>query len=116
MPKSGIREMMNSVHQSGFDNMNFSWSAFYQWYRGLLQNPQYRWWTVAATLAYVVSPIDFLPDFMPMIGALDDTVLIGLLVTEMAQLASAQLQAQKERRQPSSATTVDVETVSPEAV
>jgi uncharacterized membrane protein YkvA (DUF1232 family) len=77
---------------------NFTLSSIYQWYRGLLQNPQYRWWAVAATLVYVVSPIDFLPDVFPVIGVLDDTVLIGMLVSEMAQLAKHQLQAQNERR------------------
>jgi uncharacterized membrane protein YkvA (DUF1232 family) len=77
---------------------NFTLSSIYQWYRGLLQNPQYRWWAVAATLVYVVSPIDFLPDVFPVIGVLDDTVLIGMLVSEMAQLAKNQLQAQNERR------------------
>jgi uncharacterized membrane protein YkvA (DUF1232 family) len=77
---------------------NFTLSSIYQWYRGLLQNPQYRWWAVAATLVYVVSPIDFLPDVFPVIGVLDDTVLIGMLVSEMAQLAKTQLQSQNERR------------------
>jgi uncharacterized membrane protein YkvA (DUF1232 family) len=77
---------------------NFTLSSIYQWYRGLLQNPQYRWWAVAATLVYVVSPIDFLPDVFPIIGVLDDTVLIGMLVSEMAQLTKNQLQAQNARR------------------
>jgi uncharacterized membrane protein YkvA (DUF1232 family) len=77
---------------------NFTLSSIYQWYRGLLQNPQYRWWIVAATLAYVVSPIDFLPDVFPILGAIDDTILIGMLVSEMSQVAKTQLQAQNERR------------------
>jgi uncharacterized membrane protein YkvA (DUF1232 family) len=99
---------------------NFTLSSIYQWYRGLLQNPQYRWWAVAATLVYVVSPIDFLPEVFPIVGILDDTVLIGMLVSEMAQIAKTQLQAQNERRRTAtgqapievSATTLDtLETV-----
>jgi uncharacterized membrane protein YkvA (DUF1232 family) len=35
-----------------------------------------------ATLAYVLSPLDFLPDFLPLVGQLDDlgVVILGLKV------------------------------------
>ena len=41
------------------------------------------WTTVAsavAGLAYVLSPIDLIPDFIPVIGLVDDALVIGLVL------------------------------------
>lgn len=35
-------------------------------------------WVAVAVLAYAVSPIDLIPDFIPVIGLLDDLVLLPL--------------------------------------
>lgn len=77
--------------------MNFNIQSLHNWYRTLLQNPKYRWWVVAATLAYLVSPIDLAPDFLPFIGLVDDTLLISLLVAEVSQVAKAKLQSKSSR-------------------
>jgi uncharacterized membrane protein YkvA (DUF1232 family) len=77
--------------------MNFSIQSLYNWYRGLLQNPKYRWWVVAASIAYLVSPIDISPDVFPIVGWLDDTIVIGLLVAELSQLAAAKLKENSKR-------------------
>jgi len=58
----------------------------YDWYRNTIRNPKYRWWLVGGTLLYVLSPIDIAPDFIPIIGQIDDVVLITLLVSEVSQL------------------------------
>jgi uncharacterized membrane protein YkvA (DUF1232 family) len=84
--------------------MNFNIQSLHNWYRSLLQNPKYRWWVVAASLVYLVSPIDLVPDFLPFAGLIDDTLLISLLVTEVAQVAKTKLQSQTTR---SSATAND---------
>jgi uncharacterized membrane protein YkvA (DUF1232 family) len=60
--------------------------AVYEWYRGTIRNPKYRWWIILGTLAYFFSPIDIAPDFIPVIGQIDDVVLITLLVSELSQL------------------------------
>ncbi len=43
--------------------------------------PRVPWWVIAAivfTLLYVLSPIDLIPDFIPVIGLLDDAAVLGL--------------------------------------
>ncbi len=100
--------------------MKFSIPSLYNWYRQTIRNPKYRWWIAIGTLVYLISPIDIAPDFIPIIGEIDDFVLVSLLVTEMSQIL---LESYKARRQtdgvaPQTATeqtpaqaTVDVEAV-----
>ncbi|HXF45341.1 MAG TPA: YkvA family protein, partial [Burkholderiaceae bacterium] len=42
------------------------------------RTPWYAKWLVAAIVAYALSPIDLIPDFVPLLGYLDDLVLIPL--------------------------------------
>jgi uncharacterized membrane protein YkvA (DUF1232 family) len=77
--------------------MNFNLQSLHNWYRSLLQNPKYRWWVVAASLVYLVSPIDLIPDFLPFAGLVDDTLIVSLLVAEVAQFAKVKLQSQNTR-------------------
>jgi uncharacterized membrane protein YkvA (DUF1232 family) len=72
--------------------MNFSIESIYNWYRDLLRNPKYRWWVVAASLLYLVSPIDISPDVFPIVGWLDDGIVISLLVAEVSQIVREKLQ------------------------
>ncbi len=60
--------------------------AFYGWYRSSLKNPKYRWLVVLGTLTYLVSPLDISPDVFPIVGWVDDGILITLLVTELMQI------------------------------
>jgi uncharacterized membrane protein YkvA (DUF1232 family) len=77
--------------------MNFSIQSIYNWYRNLLRNPKYRWWVVAGSLIYLVSPIDISPDIFPVIGWLDDGIIISLLIAEVSQIAKEKLQAHNTR-------------------
>lgn len=60
--------------------------AFYSWYRHGLRHPQYRWLVILGTLAYLLSPIDISPDIFPIVGWIDDGILITWLVAEVSQL------------------------------
>jgi uncharacterized membrane protein YkvA (DUF1232 family) len=86
--------------------MNFNLQSLHNWYRGLLQNPKYRWWVVAASIVYLVSPIDLIPDFVPFSGLVDDTLIISLLVAEVASVAQLTLQSQSTRFNTGKADTV----------
>ena len=72
--------------------MNFSIQSIYNWYRDLLRNPKYRWWVVAGSVVYLVSPIDISPDIFPIVGWIDDGIVISLLIAEVAQIAKDKLQ------------------------
>ena len=84
--------------------MNFSIQSVYSWYRNLLRNPKYRWWVIIATALYFVSPIDIAPDFLPIVGQLDDVFLLTLLVSEVSQMV---IEGVKARKNYSDATTTD---------
>jgi uncharacterized membrane protein YkvA (DUF1232 family) len=60
--------------------------SFYSWYRQTLRNPKYRWLLIGASLLYLICPFDIAPDFIPMIGLIDDGIIATLLVTELSDL------------------------------
>ncbi|MDJ0733002.1 MAG: YkvA family protein [Nostocaceae cyanobacterium] len=66
--------------------MKFSIESLYTWYRNLLRNPKYRWWVILGTAVYLLSPIDIAPDFLPIVGQVDDVLLLTLLITEVSGL------------------------------
>lgn len=65
---------------------NFSIQGLYTWYRNTIRNPKYRWWMILGTALYLLSPFDIAPDFLPVVGQIDDVVLLTLLVSEVSQL------------------------------
>ena len=60
-------------------------NGFMDWYRNLIRNSKYRWLVIAGSLLYLISPIDLLPDIIPIIGQIDDVVIMTLLVSELSQ-------------------------------
>ncbi len=61
------------------------------------ETPRAARWVAVAVLAYAVSPIDLIPDFIPVIGLLDDLVLIPLGVALVVRLTPAPLWQQRLR-------------------
>lgn len=80
--------------------MSFSIESVYNWYRETIRNPRYRWLIILGTLAYVLSPLDIAPDFLPIAGQVDDIALVTLMVAELSQMAVDYFKS----RQPSDST------------
>lgn len=57
----------------------------YNLYRNIIRHPKYRGWIIAATLLYLLSPLDISPDVFPIIGWIDDGMIATLLITEVSQ-------------------------------
>ena len=99
--------------------MNFSIQSIYNWYREAIRNPKYRIWVILGSLAYLLSPIDISPDFLPIVGWIDDGIIATLLVSEVSQLLLERLKPSKSETvnstnftAPTEAGTVDVNAVS----
>ncbi|MBW4461802.1 MAG: DUF1232 domain-containing protein [Nodosilinea sp. WJT8-NPBG4] len=92
--------------------MNPSPQAFYDWYKRTLENPKYRWLLAGATLLYLLSPIDIAPDFIPIIGWIDDAVVASLFIGAMSQIVLSGLNSKRSGLQADATdtahTTVDV--------
>ncbi|MFQ4142312.1 YkvA family protein [Chlorogloeopsis sp. ULAP02] len=95
--------------------------SVYNWYRGLIRNPKYRWWVILGTLLYFVSPIDIVPDILPIVGQIDDVFLLTLLMTEVSGLVIEGFKARRgveaqaantAEDSTSSSDTIDVDAVS----
>lgn len=66
--------------------------ALYLAYR----DPRVPWYAkavAAATVAYAVSPIDLIPDFIPVLGYLDDLVIVPLGIALSARLIPLEIMA-----------------------
>jgi len=44
------------------------------------RTPKLSRWLIGMAIAYLVSPIDLIPDFIPVIGYLDDLIIVPCLV------------------------------------
>ncbi|NET31762.1 MAG: DUF1232 domain-containing protein [Cyanothece sp. SIO1E1] len=87
------------------------------WYRQAIRNTKYRWLVIVGSLFYLISPIDISPDVFPILGWVDDGLLLTLLVTEVSQLMLEQLKIHKKQKSNTEPTietapVIDVEAVS----
>jgi len=52
-----------------------------EFFKAVWQDPRTPWYAkavLAATIGYAVSPIDLIPDFIPVLGHLDDLIIVPL--------------------------------------
>ncbi|MBW4483579.1 MAG: DUF1232 domain-containing protein [Tildeniella torsiva UHER 1998/13D] len=71
---------------------------FSRLYNGLLKHPRYRWVVMGASLIYLLSPIDISPDFVPVVGWIDDGVVAALLATGITQVLLDRRQTLKDQK------------------
>lgn len=85
----------------------------YDWYRNTIRNSKYRWLIILGTLAYLLSPIDLLPDVIPGIGQIDDGLLLTLLVAEVSQVLLEKVKTRKgsETTETADASPINADTV-----
>jgi uncharacterized membrane protein YkvA (DUF1232 family) len=96
---------------------NFSLESIYNWYRDLVRNPKYRWWIVGASLVYLLSPIDLLPEaLLGPLGLVDDMVIITVLATELAGVLRDRVSAKKPKSDTKDTTAATTEMVDIAAV
>ena len=69
-------------------------SALYYAYRDP-RTPWYARVAAAAVVAYALSPIDLIPDFIPLLGYLDDLILLPLGITLAIRLIPPEIMAEK---------------------
>lgn len=93
--------MINVFPERQIQMKKFFVQPLYNLFRKLIRNPKYRWLVLAGSLIYLISPLDISPDVFPIVGWLDDGVIVTLLVSEVSQILLDRRNAQK-NKQPSS--------------
>lgn len=74
-------------------------NVIYDQYRKLIRNSKYRWIIIIASAAYIISPVDLLPEvFLGPVGLIDDGVVVTVLVTELAAIVTEKMKAKKAGR------------------
>ncbi len=71
--------------------MKFLVRPLYNLYSSALHSSKYRWLIIAASLIYLLSPLDFVSDFIPVVGWIDDGVIATVLVAEISQILKEKL-------------------------
>ncbi len=68
-------------------------------YRKLIRNSKYRWIVIIASVAYIASPVDLLPELFTFpVGLIDDGLVATLLVTEVGAILTEKMKAKKASR------------------
>ena len=89
--------------------MKVSITSLYNWYSNTIRNPKYRWWIVFGTLAYLVSPFDIAPDLIPIVGQIDDLVIVTILITELSKIFFGSFESSAQSQQESSKVNTDLD-------
>ena len=92
-------------------NNNSIANTLHQLYSKALKHTKYRWGVILGTLLYLVSPLDISPDVFPVLGWIDDGVIVSLLVTEVSKIMSDEFKRKRSGTQTAQSMKTEVETV-----
>ncbi len=59
----------------------------YKLYQLALRSKTWRVPVIVLTCLYVISPFDIIPDFLPVIGVIDDGMILAILVSELVKIS-----------------------------
>ena len=65
--------------------------TYYRALAGNARTPAISKWLIGIALAYLVSPIDIIPDFIPVVGHLDDMIVVPALLWIAVRLIPAEV-------------------------
>ena len=78
-------------------------------FRGLLRDPRVRTGSKAwlwFAVVWLVSPIDLIPEFIPILGALDDAIVAALVLRHVLRCTDVEVLAEHWRGDPSTLETI----------
>ncbi len=75
--------------------MNFS-TVLYDTYRKLIRESKYRWLIILASALYLITPFNLATDLVPIIGWIDDGVILTLLMTELSAILLERIKAKQD--------------------
>ncbi|MBM0742019.1 DUF1232 domain-containing protein [Phormidium sp. CLA17] len=72
-------------------------NVVFNWYRNTMRHPKWGLWLILGSLVYLLNPFDAIPDFLPIVGMIDDGLIATVLVSEVSQIMSDRLKARKNK-------------------
>jgi uncharacterized membrane protein YkvA (DUF1232 family) len=81
--------------------MKFFTQPLYTWLRSKFtssfQNSKYRWLLILGSVLYLFSPLNMLTDALPILGWIDDGMILTFLVAEVSQVLLEKLKTRKDQ-------------------
>ena len=101
MKYSKLKLAQEAIKHKGFlQKIPSVYRMFKLWYRGEYKMKFTDVLIPALALIYVISPIDFIPDFVPVIGALDDLAILALAIPMLMKEVDKFLLWESQKRNP----------------
>ncbi len=70
-------------------------NLIYDQYRKLIRESKFRWLIIAGSALYILSPFDISPDFLPIVGWIDDGLVLTVLLTEVSAILMEKIKEKK---------------------
>ncbi len=70
-------------------------NLIYDQYRKLIRESKFRWLIIVGSALYILNPIDISPDFIPIVGWIDDGLVLTVLLTEVSAILMEKIKEKK---------------------